>query len=588
MIDGLIRRARTSRFRRQGSGGPRRGGTVLVGPGGLRVELSSAVIDHTTMAFAGRISLFEPFPGPTPLPATGLALRIGRRSYEVEQGVWLPGEGSRREFTFRVSVPLAEVPHGIRSIRMRMPVRGRDMTFDMWPSDGILRGGRRRRAGDAWVQVRPGRGTMVIAHARAGTIGAAFAWDARQVMTDVGWMLRPRHPGSILADLARTYQVRHVWRDWALRQLTWPLRLGGPIWLVGERTDTAQDNGRAFFRYLRTEHPGRRAYYVIRKDAPNREKVLPLGHVVWYGGLRHRLLALHAEALVGSHNLDRYLLPASWATRDHRLHLVWRLGLKRVYLKHGVLGVRTLAFELRKQGLDICVAVGPPEAEYIRSITGYTDQVRTTGLPRYDLLVPRPPKRVVVLMPTWRQYLVPPRREPGAPDSFTGSHYESFFRELLGSPRLHAALERHDHTLEFYPHYNIDRFYRDMDLPHPRIRLSSFKQREVKDALIDCALFITDWSSVVFDAAYLGRAVIHAPFDEQEYLWGHYGLGWMTVDTLGFGPVARDVDQLIGHIERYLETGCEREPLYAERAATVFSHHDQRCSERVYEAILAL
>ena len=559
-----------------------------MGPGGLRAELSSAVIRDTGVAFGGRVSLFEPFPGDTPLPAPSMELRIGTRSFPVEQGDWIAGDGSRREFTFRVDVALEDIPQGVRPIRLRMPVLGRRVTFDMWPSDGIMRGGRKRRAGDDWIQVRPGHGTLLIVRGPAGGIGARLAWDAQQLASDTAWFVRPRRPGSVIADMVRTYQVRHVWREWALRQLTWPLRLGGPIWLVGERTDTAQDNGRAFFRFLREQHPERRAYYVIRRDAPNRDKVLPYGNVVWHGGLRHRLLALHADVLVGSHNLDRYLLPTEWATRDHRLHLSWRIGSKRVYLKHGVLGVRTLAFELRKQGLDICVAVGPPEAEYIRSITGYTDQVRTTGLPRYDLLVPRAPERVVVLMPTWRQYLVPPRREPGAPDTFTGSNYERFFRDLLNDPRLHAALERHDHTLEFYPHYNIDRYYQGSEMPHPRIRLSTFKQREVKDALIECSLFITDWSSVVFDAAYLGRAVIHAPFDEEEYLHGHYGLGWMTVDTLGFGPVARDVDQLIGQIEHYLDTGSAREPLYTERAATVFSHRDQECSRRVYDAILDL
>lgn len=559
-----------------------------MGPAGLRAELSSAVVDEHGVAFGGRMALFEPFPGPIPLPASTMSLRLGSRAFPVEQGEWLPGEGSRREFSFRVHVPLAEIPRGIRPITLRMPLHGRDLTLHMWPSDGMLRAARRRRAGASWIQVRPGQGTMLILRADAGGAGARLAWNVGQLASEAAHGLRPRRPGAFLVDLVHTYQVRHVWLEWALRQLTWPLRLRGPIWLVGERTDTAQDNGRAFFRYLRTEHPTRRAYYVIRRDAPNRDKVLPYGNVVWYGGLRHRLLALHADVLVGSHNLDRYLLPVEWATRDHRLHLSWRIGSKRVYLKHGVLGVRTLAFELRKAGLDICVAVGPPEAQYIRSITGYTEQVRMTGLPRYDLLAPTPPKRVVVLMPTWRQYLVPPRKEPGAPDSFSGSHYERFFRELLADPRLHAALERHDYTLEFYPHYNIDRFYRGVAMPHPRIQLSSFKRREVKDALIDCGLFITDWSSVVFDAAYLGRAVIHAPFDEAEYLWGHYGLGWLRVDTLGFGPVARDVDQLVGHIEHYLATGCVREPLYTERAASVFSHHDQGSSRRVYDAILRL
>lgn len=588
VIDELIGRARAARSQRRPSPAPSPRGTSHVGPGGLRAEFSSVAIRETGMTLVGRMSLFEPFPGPTPLPAAGLSLRLGPQAFLVDQAGWLPGPGSRRDFGFRVTVPLAEVPRGVTSITLRLPVNDREVTLGMWPSDGLLRGGRRRRIGEDWIQVRPGRGTMVVSRGRAGGVGAAIAWDAAQIAADVAHALRPRAPVAVLADVVRTYRVRHVWREWLLRQLTWPIRLGGPIWLVGERTDTAQDNGRAFFRYLRTAQPRRRAYYVIRRDAPNRSNVVPLGHVVWHGSLRHRLLALHADALVGSHNLDRYLLPTDWATRDHRSHLAWRIGSKRIYLKHGVLVSRSLAFEARKQALDICVVVGPPEAAFIRSITGYTDQVRMTGLPRYDLLVPRDPRRVIVLMPTWRQYLVPPRNEPGGPDSFTGSHYESFFSELLSHPRLHAALERHDHTLEFYPHYNVDRYYRGLRPPHPRIHVSTFRQREVKDALMDCGLFITDWSSVMFDAAYLGRAVIHVPFDEEEFFRGHYERGWLDADTLGFGPVARTVDELIAAIEHYLDTGCEREPLYSARAATVFSYRDQESSRRVYDAILGL
>ena len=370
-----------------------------------------------------------------------------------------------------------------------------------------------------------------------------------------------------------------------LRLATMPVRRGGPIWLVGERTDTAQDNGRAFFQHVRTQHPDRRAYYVIKQGAKNASNVLPYGNVVWHDSLRHRILALHADALVGSHSIDRYLLPKAWAAKEFRAHLAWRIGSKRVYLKHGVLGVRTMAFELSKQGLDIVVATGKPEADFMRGILGYDRQLKQTGLPRYDLLVPRPPKRVIVLMPTWRKYIVPPRGATDAPDTFTGSNYERFYREVLGDPRLHAALERHDYSLEFYPHYNIDQYYRDAVWPHPRIRTSSFRDREVKDTLIDCGLFITDFSSVVFDAAYLGRAVIHAPFDEADYLRGHYGEGWFDMDTLGFGPVARTVDELVGHIEAYLEVGCVRQPEYTARAQHVFVHTDQANSERVVQEI---
>ena len=285
-----------------------------------------------------------------------------------------------------------------------LTVAGRPITLRTWPSDGVLRGGRRRAAADRWVQVRSGQSGVVLA---TQTTGGSLP-HARWVAQPDGrgrcvYAARPRALRQVAGDVVREWRERGVWADRILRLATMPVRRGGPIWLIGERTDTAQDNGRAFFQHVRTQHPERRAYYVIKRGAKNAANVLPLGNVVWHDSLRHRILALQADALVGSHSIDRYLLPRAWAAKEYRAHLAWRIGSKRVYLKHGVLGVRTLAFELSKQGLDIVVASGKPEADYMRSILGYDRQIKQTGLPRYDLLVPRQPERVVVLMPTWRQ-----------------------------------------------------------------------------------------------------------------------------------------------------------------------------------------
>ena len=561
---------------------------IAHGTYGVRVELASAVVsgDGGELVLGLRVLVLEPFPGPEPVPtADGLVLVGQDAQVPVENVGWVTSQGSRREYLLHATLPLDAVGDGVHAIRLRLIAAGQLMTLQTWPSDGVLRAGRRRVAGRRWVQVRSGKGGVVLVAQRAEGSMPQARWVARQLVADAAFAVRPRPLRQVAIDMAREVGERGVWVDRILRLVTMPTRRGGPIWLVGERTDTAQDNGRAFFQHVRTQHPDRRAYYVIKQGAKNARNVMPYGNVVWHDSFRHRVLALHADALVGSHSIDRYLLPKAWAAKEYRAHRAWRIGSKRVYLKHGVLGVRTMAFELSKQGLDIVVASGKPEADFMRGILGYDRQLKLTGLPRYDLLVPRPPKRVIVLMPTWRKYLVPPRGVIDAPDTFTGSNYERFFRDVLGDPRLHAALERYDYTLEFYPHYNIDQYYRGTVSPHPRIRTSSFRDREVKDALIECGLFITDFSSVVFDAAYLGRAVIHAPFDEADYLWGHYGEGWFDMDTLGFGPVARTVDALVGHIEAYLAADCVREPEYTERAQHVFVHTDQGNSERVVQEI---
>ena len=77
------------------------------------------------------------------------------------------------------------------------------------------------------------------------------------------------------------------------------------LWIVSERGSDARDNGYHFFKYLRTEHPEINAVYIIKKDAPDRKKVAPLGQLVEYGSFRHYLCFLLAKVRVSTH-IDGY------------------------------------------------------------------------------------------------------------------------------------------------------------------------------------------------------------------------------------------------------------------------------------------
>lgn len=540
-----------------------------------------------TIAFGVHVMVVNP--SPDAIPDTGMHVELlcgGRDAFTMDALGEVAAEGSRRALAFRAVVPVTAIPVGIRPLWIRLRILGTPTILRLSPSAGVQRSGRRRETTGVWLQVRPGQGGLIISRQAAGGVPAQLLWHARGWISNGLDVARSRGRTRPRRDDIRP---RHGFRaERLLRSLTMPMRWPGPIWLIGERTDTAQDNGRALFRYMRTAHRRRRVYYVIQRGVPNAANVTGLGHVVWYGSIRHRLLALHADALVGSHDMDRYLLPPSWVGQDYQSELAWRIGSKRIYLKHGVQVSAAPWLGLARKGYDMVISTGEREAGFIRSSNSYGHQVRITGHPRHDLLVPQLPSRVVVLMSTWRRYLVPPDGTTDAADPFLGSAYAAFFRDLLAHPRLHAALERHDYRLEFYPHHNMELLHRGFVPPDRRISVSSFRSREVKDALLECALFITDWSSVAFDAAYVGRAVIHAPFDEPEYRSRHYRDGWFEADADGFGPVERTVDGVIDRIEAYFAADCVREPIYAARADRFFAYRDQDNSRRVMDAIDAL
>ncbi|SEE98681.1 CDP-glycerol glycerophosphotransferase, TagB/SpsB family [Ruania alba] len=416
------------------------------------------------------------------------------------------------------------------------------------------------------------RSGLRITLQRGRSTRAQVRWATTLVRKDVGFLMKRR--GSYRVAALRM-----------LRLLTKPWFAGRDIWLIGERTDTAQDNGAHLFSYLRREHPDRRVYYIIDEDSPQRDRVSGLGNVIMHSSWRHQLLMLHARVLVNAYSI-RYLVPRKWGMANYTQHLAWRIGALRVYLKHGV-HLNPLAFTRGQSGYDLVLTAMPRETQALREFSGYDAEVREIGMPRYDGLVPTPASRTVLFMPTWRQYLVPRlsgRANPGQIE-FVGSRYQQFISRLLGSPRLHAMLEKHDYTLTFLPHYNLASYFDSTIGASDRLTVADTNTTGVQDLLRTCDAFITDYSSVHFDVAYLGTPVVYARFDEADYESHHAATAWFDYRRDGYGPVTTTVDETLDELEAILERGGTVADVYAERARTDFTYRDRRNSERTVQAI---
>ncbi len=500
----------------------------------------------------------------------GLDVRVDNRGHEVWENL-------------HATVPLEGAGDGtfVLTIELDTQVETLQMSRRLRPSKGTLLDARTVTmpvAGDPGTVVR-----FLVHTARTGGVsylttqrgrGAAarLRWDSTMVRKDLGSVLRRRASRRMLA-------LRLV------RLATLPFFAGRDIMLVGERTDTAQDNGLHLFRHLRRTDPRRQVYYVIDRDSPQRERVAGLGHVVDHSSLRHQLLMLHADVLANAYSI-RYLRPAQWTQESYVQHLAWRIGALRVYLKHGV-HLNPNAVKRGLSGYDLILTVMPRESEAIRAVSGYHDQVREIGMPRYDGLVPAPSTRTVLFMPTWRQYLVP--RLSGRPNPgqipFEGSAYERFMTGFLGSPRLHRILEEHDFRLTFLPHYNMASSFDGAVASSGRISLADTDATSFQDLLRGCDAFITDYSSVHFDVAYLGTPVIYTRFDEADYEAGHASRSWFDYERDGYGPVVRTVEETLDALEDVLRRGCTVEEVYAARVADSFTYRDRDNCARVVAAI---
>lgn len=399
-------------------------------------------------------------------------------------------------------------------------------------------------------------------------------WNRALVRKDLGLVLRGRSAGYRMR-LARL-----------VRLITRPFFAKRDIWLVGERVDTAQDNGMHLFRHLRTAHPERDVYYVIDRKSPHAARVAELGNVVQHSSLRHQLLMMHASVLANAYSIN-HMVPRQWPLRAYTQHLAWRVGALRVYLKHGV-NVSANTVKRGTGGYDLYLSVNPRETAALRESSRYGDHVRETGMPRYDALEKAPSTRTILFMPTWRRYLVP--KLFGGDDEvakvpFEGSTYERFLRGFLHSPRLHEVLERFDYRLQFLPHYNLAQYLEDFELSSPRTVRADTATQTFGELLGGCDAFVTDHSSVHFDVAYLGTPVVYAHFDPDEYAEGHASVSWFEHERDGFGPVVGTVEETIDALEEILERGCTMDPSFAARVDAAFTFRDHGNCARVVAAI---
>ena len=123
--------------------------------------------------------------------------------------------------------------------------------------------------------------------------------------------------------------------DILLREKALQFRSTRPIWLVSDRYDQADDNGEAFFLYLRKHHPfAIQSYFVLAEGSWDYSRMENIGPVVSYGSNKHKLLYLTAQCVISSH-ADKYVTQPF--EQQNALYKDLIAQKPFVFLQHGVI-----------------------------------------------------------------------------------------------------------------------------------------------------------------------------------------------------------------------------------------------------------
>lgn len=357
------------------------------------------------------------------------------------------------------------------------------------------------------------------------------------------------------------------------------------LWIISERGIDARDNGLHLFRYIRTEHPEINICFIISKDSKDRAKVAELGKVIDYRSFRHYLALAMSEVKISTHIMgyapDMYFFKV--------LDARWPLKGVKAFLQHGIIKDALPYLYGDSVKLDLFVCGAKKEWEYIDATFGHPkDVARYLGLCRYDRLpceTREKPNGIILLMPTWRQYIADQVFSAG---KFKKTEFYRCYQELLSSPVLYRLLEEYGFVLKFYPHHEMQRYLSSFQTEHDRVEIVDTKKLDVQQAMIEADVMITDYSSVFFDFAYMMKPELFYQFDQEEFRAKHYAEGYFQYERDAFGPVCLTQEHLLAELEQVLKANCVMSGEYARRAEAFFELRDHDNCKRNFQAIYGL
>ena len=384
------------------------------------------------------------------------------------------------------------------------------------------------------------------------------------------------------SELARLYKTG--WEKYEQR---------GGLWLFMDRDTQADDNAEHLYRWVAQHHSEREVAFALRRDSPDWNRLASEGFkLLDFGSAEHERELRRCSAIVSSH-VDAYI---------HSYFKDNFCGSKKyVFLQHGVTK-DDISNWINGKPIDLMLTSSQAEFD---SIAGDKNpylltelQTALTGFPRHDALLEKARERggdSVLVMPTWRKELCGRCKGQGNArklgDSFADSRYRDTWEAFLSDTRLHEIAEAAGKRIVFFPHTNM----------FPYIEAGMFEVPEyvevagnqtgdsIQDAFARAALFVTDFSSAAFEAAYIERPCVYYQFDRKSYRENQgYASGYFDYRRDGFGPVVETLDDAIAAIEGIANRGFEPASEHLDRMRSFFAFHDGKCCERAYDAIEAL
>ncbi|EWH10281.1 hypothetical protein DS2_08400 [Catenovulum agarivorans DS-2] len=392
---------------------------------------------------------------------------------------------------------------------------------------------------------------------------------------------------------ARTYIVHHSLSAVILKRIAKLSYFSSKYhdsWLFLDRDTQADDNAEHLYRYVSKNEKQINAYFILRRKSHDWGRLKNEGFkLIAFGSLHHKVALLNCQHLISSH-ADNYVV--NYLNR--RLYGD-ALKYKLTFLQHG-LSVHDMSRWFNTKKFDCVVSSSPQEYQALIGDGGQYQltqkEVVLSGFPRHDKLLEYGSKgdKTIVVMPTWREYLVGRTKGKSnsrvVKDDFMDSTYAKSWRSFLVSAQLRELIEKHKYRVIFFPHANIQPYLREFDIPK-NIEVLSHSEIGIQELFKISTVLITDYSSVAYEMALMRKPVLYYQFDYDEFYSGSHVCkkGFFDYVDDGFGAVSYDEETLVNELSLVLDNNGVPTKKYYDRMVKLLPLVDGNNCSRTFEAI---
>lgn len=362
-----------------------------------------------------------------------------------------------------------------------------------------------------------------------------------------------------------------------------------PIWIFIDREYKAGDSAEALYDYVLQQPLSRDAdlNFLLKKTSADYPRLKSKGRVLRPGSFCFHVKFLSAKKVFSGHH--DALVTNPFGPQGKYLADLYLFDFYN--LSHGTLQ-GDLSAQLNRHARPIHRFFVSSEMErraLLGNSYGYSeDEVRLSGMCRYDVYDKEKTCKKIIFMPTWRASLagkiIPGTRERELIPGFEASEYCRVYNELINDETLLAMMREAGYTGEFYVHPNYEKqapSFRGNDV----ITVSE-SSADYNQALSEGALLVTDYSGISFDFAYMRKPVLYYQFDDLFNGKHSYQENYFSYDSQGFGPICRERSELVAAIGDLLRKGCEMDRQFRERADAFFAYDDRENCRRVFDVVV--